>query len=36
MDQPVGELDPIRLRDDLHKILFHLFGCLGARQTQSV
>lgn len=36
MDQPVRELDPIRLRDDLHEILFHLFGRLGARQTQAV
>ena len=36
MDQPVGELDPIRLWNDLHEILLHLLGRLGAGQTQSV
>jgi len=36
MDQPVGELDPFRLRNDLHEILFYLFGRIGARQTQPV
>ena len=33
MDQPVGELNPFGLRDDLHEILFHLFGGFGTRQT---
>jgi len=36
MYQPVRELDPFRLRDDLHEILFHFFGRFGSRQTQPV
>ena len=36
MYQSVRELDPFRLRDDLHEILFHFFGRFGSRQTQPV
>lgn len=36
MNEPVRELDPFRLRDYLHEILFHLFGRLGSREAQPV
>ena len=36
MYQSVRELDPFRLREDLHEILFYFFGRFGSRQTQPV
>src|SRR5690349_12362005 len=36
MDQPVRELDPFRLWNDLHEVLFHFFGRLGPREAQPV
>lgn len=36
VNQPVRELDPFRLWDNLHQIFFHFFRRLRSRQTQPV